>query len=161
MSYCLVNRGSITPSTAWKKKEEKKCWCSSDFAVKGLRFLLEDAAELITKPHGRWLCVSLKHWGLSMMADLWQTTFERYCFNEDVCILIWISLKFGPWGPINWLRPSDAIWWHRSGSTLAQVMACCLTAPSHYLNECWQFISKVQLRSSDGNFTRDTSAISE
>ena len=25
----------------------------------------------------------------------------------------------------------------RSGSTLAQVMACCLTATSHYLNQCW------------------------
>ena len=30
-----------------------------------------------------------------------------------------------------WL--SDAMWWHRSWSTLAQVVACCLTAPSHYL----------------------------
>ena len=27
--------------------------------------------------------------------------------------------------------------WHRPGSTLAQVMACCLTAPRHYLNQCW------------------------
>ena len=44
---------------------------------------------------------------------------------------------------VNSLRPSDAIWWHRSGSTLAQVMACCLTAPSHYLNQCWLIISKV------------------
>ena len=35
------------------------------------------------------------------------------------------------------LRPIDAIWRDRSGSTLAQVMACCLTAPSHYLNQCW------------------------
>ena len=25
------------------------------------------------------------------------------------------------------------------GSTLAQVMACCLTAPSHYLNQCWLY----------------------
>ena len=33
------------------------------------------------------------------------------------------------------MRPSDAIWWHRSGSPLAQVMAWCLTAPSHYLNQ--------------------------
>ena len=41
----------------------------------------------------------------------------------------------------NSLRPSDAIWWHRSGSTLAQVMACCLTAPSHYLNQCWLIMS--------------------
>ena len=44
---------------------------------------------------------------------------------------------------INSLWPGDAIWWHRSGSTLAQVMACCLTAPSHYLNQCWLIISRV------------------
>ena len=44
---------------------------------------------------------------------------------------------------LNSLRPSDAIWRHRSGSTLAQVMACCLTAPSHYLNQGWLTISKV------------------
>ena len=43
----------------------------------------------------------------------------------------------------NSLRPSDTIWRHRSGSTLAQVMACCLIAPSHYLNQCWLIISKV------------------
>ena len=41
------------------------------------------------------------------------------------------------------LWPNDAIWWHRSGSTLAQVMACCLTAPSHYLNQCWIIITEV------------------
>ena len=35
---------------------------------------------------------------------------------------------------VNSLWPGDAIWRHRSGSTLAQVMACCLMAPSHYLN---------------------------
>ena len=44
---------------------------------------------------------------------------------------------------INLLRPSDAIWRHRSWSTLAQVMACCLTASSHYLNQCWLIISNV------------------
>ena len=38
---------------------------------------------------------------------------------------------------INSLWPSDHIWWHRSGSVLAQLMACWLTAPSHYLNQCW------------------------
>ena len=27
--------------------------------------------------------------------------------------------------------------------TLAQVMACCLMAPSHYLNQCWLIISEV------------------
>ena len=41
------------------------------------------------------------------------------------------------------LWPSDTIWRHKYGSTLAQVMACCLTAPSHYLNQCWLIISKA------------------
>ena len=47
----------------------------------------------------------------------------------------------------------------RTGSTLAQVMACCLTAPSHYLNQCWLIISKVLWLSCEGNFTRDASII--
>ena len=59
---------------------------------------------------------------------------------------------------VNSLRLSDAIWWQRSGSTLAQVMACCLMAPSHYLNQCWLIISEVLWQSYDGNITRDTSA---
>ena len=46
------------------------------------------------------------------------------------------------------LWPIDNIWWHRSGSTLAQVIACCLMAPSHYLNQCWLIIiSDVQWQS--------------
>ena len=59
---------------------------------------------------------------------------------------------------VNSLRPSEAIWRHRSGSTLAQLLACCLTAPSHYLNQCWLIISKVLWHSSAGDFIRDTSA---
>ena len=47
--------------------------------------------------------------------------------------------------------PSNAIWRHRTGSPLAQVMARCLKAPSHYLNQCWLIISKVQWNSSEGN----------
>ena len=62
---------------------------------------------------------------------------------------------------VNSLWPNDAICRHRSGSTLAQVMACCLTAPTHYLNKCWLIISKTQLHSSDGKFTRDTSVIND
>ena len=60
---------------------------------------------------------------------------------------------------VNSLRLSDAIWWERSGSTLAQVMACCLMAPSHYLNQCWLIIKEVLWQSYDSNITRDTSAI--
>ena len=60
---------------------------------------------------------------------------------------------------LNSLRPSDSIWRHRPESTLAQVMACCVTTPSHYLNQCWLIFSKVQWCSAEGNFTRDTSVI--
>ena len=45
----------------------------------------------------------------------------------------------------------------RSESTLAQVLACCLTAPSHYLNQCWLNISNVPGHSSESNFTRHIS----
>ena len=55
---------------------------------------------------------------------------------------------------LNSLWPSDAIWWHRTGSTLAQVMACCLAAPCHYLTQCWLLISVVFFR---GQFHRKCS----
>ena len=49
----------------------------------------------------------------------------------------WVKQYFGMISfIINSLWPSDAIWWHRSGSAPAQVMACCLMAPTHYLNQC-------------------------
>ena len=59
----------------------------------------------------------------------------------------------------NSLWPSVAIWQHRSGSTLAQVMACCLTAPSHYLHQCWLIISGVQWHPPEGNVTGDVPSI--
>ena len=52
----------------------------------------------------------------------------------------------------NSLWPSDDTWHQRSGSTLVRVMACCLTAPSHYLNQCWLIISGVLGHSHEGKF---------
>ena len=60
---------------------------------------------------------------------------------------------------VNFLCPSDAIWRHRSGSTLARVMACCLMAPSHYLNQCWLIISQVLWHLPEDNFTQNTQYI--
>ena len=48
---------------------------------------------------------------------------------------------------LNSSGPTDAIWRWRSWSTLVQVMAWCLTAPSHYLNQHW-LISKILWHSS-------------
>ena len=44
---------------------------------------------------------------------------------------------------VNSLWPSHTIWWDRSGSILAQVMACCLTAPSRYLTRYWLIINDI------------------
>ena len=41
--------------------------------------------------------------------------------------------------------------WSFTGSTFAQVMACCLMAPSHYLNQCWLIINEVFRHSTGGN----------
>ena len=59
----------------------------------------------------------------------------------------------------NSLWPSDTIWRHRFGSTLAQVMACCLTAPSHYLNQCWLNMSMALWHSAEKDFTRNAQDI--
>ena len=54
---------------------------------------------------------------------------------------------------VNPLWPSDTIQRHRSGSILVHGMAWCLTAPSHYLNQCWLFIDEVLWHSTESNFT--------
>ena len=66
--------------------------------------------------------------------------FTSLCFSTGIAI------------SINSLRPSDAIWRQISGSTLAQVTACCLTAPSHYLGQCWLTISGVLQHAHQSNF---------
>ena len=54
-----------------------------------------------------------------------------------------IRMTLARLGHLYTLWPSDTIWRHRSGSTLPQVMAWCLTAPNHYQNLCWLPISEV------------------
>ena len=62
--------------------------------------------------------------------------------------ITWVNVDpdLNSYMPSQWVKlvwPSYTIWQQRSGSTLAQVMACCLTAPRHYLNQCWLIISEV------------------
>ena len=58
-------------------------------------------------------------------------------------VVLLMITQLAPWQLFNSLWPSNARWRQRSGLTLAQVMACCLTAPSNYLNQSWLIISKV------------------
>ena len=70
---------------------------------------------------------------------VWYTTIMHFA-NMKCHPVIWIKLL---------LR-------HKSGPKLAQVMACCLKAPSHYLNQCWLSISKVLCHSSEDPIKRNS-----
>ena len=85
----------------------------------------------------------------------WHLMFQLALLCRMLVVYFWcVCLQYQRVRMINSLRPSDTICGHRAGSTLAQVMACCLTAPSHYLNQYWLIvIPKIFWHSCDGNFT--------
>ena len=82
----------------------------------------------------------------SSMEPSWPIGFWWFAFPNQRCrwgsskfrLLVWVYLWWSY--RVNSLWPSDIIWCHRSGSTLTQVMACCLMAPSHYLKPCWSLV---------------------
>ena len=55
--------------------------------------------------------------------------------------------------------PGDVMWWHRSGSTLGQIVACCLVATSHYLNQRWLIITERNFTQNVYNSGNETSDI--
>ena len=82
--------------------------------------------------------------------------------HDDAYIRQWTMSSAGRRQAIIWINstwPSDAIWWHRTRSTLAQVMACCLTAPSNYLNQFWLISSEVLWYAPEGNITGNAQEI--
>ena len=79
---------------------------------------------------------SSQGWGLlklhSLISLLWKfSILQKQKLESLIHIHIWqmSMLNSTHCGPVT---PYD----DRSGSTLAQVMACCVTAPSHYLKQC-------------------------
>ena len=118
-----------------------------------LAFLTGMAQAVKIVPHGRqatsypisipWLLMTL--WCKKHAA---KDTLHWYQYHHWCCPGSWYCQAINQHGidyhsQVNSLGPSDAIWRQKTGLTLAQVMACCLTAPSHYLNQCWLIISKV------------------
>ena len=93
---------------------------------------------------------SIRH---SLPSVWWYEMFAEIIHTAPFNSTVIMNIRTG----VNSLWPSDIIWRQRSWSTLAQVMACCLTAPSHNLNQCWPIISEVQCHSYKDNYTRDAS----
>ena len=60
---------------------------------------------------------------------------------------------------VNWVLTHCGlvtIWQHISVSSLAQVMTCCLMAPSHYMNQCWLIIKSFLCHSHKSHFIGST-----
>ena len=79
---------------------------------------------------------------------VWCKLSQSNIFISFVCMYNIILYKFSSF----W--PSDPVRRQGTESTLAQVMACCLTTPSHYLNQCWLIISEVLWHSLEGIIMR-------
>ena len=62
-------------------------------------------------------------------------------------LVVWVTRYAGI--HVNSLWPSDVIRRHRPESTMPQVMAWCLMAPSHYLKQCWLIIKCNLVHSPD------------
>ena len=91
---------------------------------------------------------------VSAQATILYNKFENYIFKNTS------TSPRGQW--VNHWRVKmksqsllgNSIWRHTSGLTLAQVMAWCLTAPSHYLNQCWLTIKDILWHSPKSYLTR-------
>ena len=59
-------------------------------------------------------------------------SYEIWIFMVLICFKL-----FCFYVSTNTFGPNVYVWQQRYGSTLSQVIACYLTSPSHYLNQCW------------------------
>ena len=81
----------------------------------------------------------------------WCPKNKRHAVKMQTFKCQWITLQ-SFW--INSLWPSsDTIWRQGPWSPLVQLLDYCLTAPNHYLNQCWFIITSVLWHSHEINFT--------
>ena len=105
-----------------------------------------------------WTLTNKLQWNFNQNSDT--SIGENACESENVvCKMALIFFFFfffflGGGQCVNSLWPGDTVWQYGTRSILVQVMACCLMAPSHYLNQCWLIIGEVPWHSSQGIILR-------
>ena len=85
---------------------------------------------------------------------IWHPRYIIVTYHWFCVISMWHRSHIRTWEAlrdINSFWPSDVIWPQRLGQILAHVMACCLTAPSYYLNQCWLIITGILWHSLESN----------
>ena len=125
--YGVTEINSLGPSDAYMRQQSIQHWfrwCL--FASSAPSHYLNQCWNIVNWTIGNKLLWNL-NWNLYIITE--ENPFENFIWKM-AAILCRPQC-------VNSLRPSDAVWRQWSWTTLAQVMACCLTAPSHYLNQCW------------------------
>ena len=96
----------------------------------------------------KWAHMSLRSSQITGNSTIYQTAYSSWQERNKQSSALQTLCVENPWNTatINLgkkLPPNDIIWWQRYWSTMAQIMAWCLTAPSHYLNQCWLKINGI------------------
>ena len=128
-------------SCPWIWKDKTEMICSLWFVVYLVSNYLQQSWSRIQDNHcceieipTNWFCLPLN------------STSSKIYFKR----LLWFTTIPELFDPM-W--PNDAVLWHIFWPILHQVIPCCLTAPSHYLN-FWLFNHEVQWQSHEDNFTK-------
>ena len=100
-------------------------------------------------PRPQWVYEKI-HWPRSLLGTKYEMIFKSMSsVTKDIPYIVLTNELYDVCceeiNLVLTLRPSDAIWWHESGSTFAQAITCSLTAPSHYQNQYWH----ISVKSSD------------
>ena len=114
-------------------------WCKMNFLsiLKNLYIKISLIRRLISFWNLSWIWLSNMQVYSKYLPISWDENNDFSRHNLHGCFQRKGIFTLVTHGQINSLWPGDAIWQHTSGSTLAQIMACCLMASSHYLNQCW------------------------
>ena len=103
------------------------------------------------------LITSVAHWGARHQTKLWRVIIQK----ERTVQLNWFHWlhnylrKGSHWdrqATFNPLWPNDALWSHKSGSTLAEVMDWCPMASSCYMIQYRLIIQRISQHSPEGSF---------
>ena len=140
----LWNQNNNSPIGAWQHFKNDKQSVNSEITLASQRLQPWATRRFVNKANTK----APHHW------IVMRTTCHRWFLltNESVMretpLILWQLLN------TLWCNHGDI-----NPSTLTRVMACRLTEPNHYLNQCWLIIGKVQWQLSEGNLIYDTSAI--
>ena len=116
-----------------------------NLGLSNVRYASETQWTQILCAHNLLVAKSFRNFVQSMAVSL-PCSVQDFKMIWQLKRMLWMNNHFARL----WLI--DIIWRQRFRSTLAQVMACYLVAPSQYLNQCWLIFSGMLWHSPQSDF---------